>query len=182
MSRRLLFWLQISRLYLMNKFSLVLAGVVLLGTSLSSSAQSGWTSACSAGATIDETSQSLYQTNGSSLLFRAGQIGTVTARYNVTNAAVPNSLAPPWTTFELGYLDRMGGQVSATLFQVEPCSGRTTSICTMTTPPTPGPSCIKCTFPAGSIDFLNFVYFVQVDLTRSLGATSSPQATTLRLY
>jgi len=167
----------------MNRFILYLIpSVAFLISPLVAFAQSGWTSACSAGATIDEASLSIYQTNGASLLFRAGAIGTITARYNVANCASPTSTTPPWTTFELGYSDRIGAEITATLFQVEPCSGETTTVCSMTTQRGVLLNCIKCTFPAGTIDFSNYVYYVQVDISRSLGAVLSPQANTLRIY
>ena len=166
----------------MNRFLLFFVTLALLGTSLNSVAQSGWTSACSAGATIDEASLSLYQTNGSSLLFRPGMIGTITARYNVTNTASPSSSIPPWTTFELGYTNRANAEITATLVQVKPCTGETTTICSMTTQRGVLLNCITCTFPVGTIDFSNYVYYVQVDITRSVAALFGAQANTLRIY
>lgn len=160
----------------------VFAAATLLTMPLTSSAQSGWTSGCSAGATIDETSASLYQTNGPSLLFRAGVIGTITARYNVTNTAAPSSATPPWTTLELGYTNRVNAEITATLVQVEPCTGETTTICSVTTQRGVLLNCITCTFPVGTIDFSNYVYYVQVDITRPVAAVLSPQANTLRIY
>ena len=106
----------------------LIAACAILG-SVNVFGQSGWTSPCSAGATIDETSTALYQVNGASLLFRAGRIGTVSARYDVTNTAVLSVPVTPWATLELGYFDTVGGAVSATLFSVEPCTGRVTTIC-----------------------------------------------------
>ena len=133
----------------MNKSLLcAIAALALLAGPVTTFAQSGWTSPCSAGATIDETSVGLYQVNAASLLFRAGRIGTVTARYDVTNTAVPSVPVTPWTTLELGYFDPAGGNITATLFQVEPCTGRVTTICTVTSLPATAPTCVKCTFPS----------------------------------
>jgi hypothetical protein len=70
-----------------------------------------WTSVCSAGATIDKAS-----TPGWRLVVPAGTLSTlsmasmgfVTARYNVTNTAIPPLAIPPWAT--LGFLALiMGG-------------------------------------------------------------------------
>jgi hypothetical protein len=144
-------------------------------------AQSGWTSSCSAGATIDETSLTLYATNGSSLFFRGAKTGTVTARYDVVNTAVPSVPVTPWTRLELGYFDPVGGSIAATLFRVEPCTGNATPICTLTSPPSPTPTCVACSFPGGTVDFIGFLYFVQVDITRT-SANVRVQANTLRIF
>lgn len=164
------------------KFLLIIVSFVFLSTPLTTYGQSGWTSACSAGATIDESSVSQYQTDGSSLLFRPGVIGTITARYNVTNTASPDSSTPPWTTFELGYTNRVNATITASLVQVEPCTGETTTICSVTTQRGVLSNCVTCTFAAGTIDFSNYAYYVQVDITRPVAAVVSPQANTLRIY
>src|SRR5690349_20527905 len=158
----------------------LIAACAILG-SVNVFGQSGWTSPCSAGATIDETSTALYQVNGASLLFRAGRIGTVSARYDVTNTAVLSVPVTPWATLELGYFDTVGGAVTATLFSVEPCTGRVTTICKVSSIAATTSRCVVCTFPAGTVNFLTFLYFVQVDVVR--GATTvNPQANTIRIF
>ncbi len=162
---------------------LLLTAIILpvLAAPTVSLAQSGWTSPCSAGATIDETSLMLYQTNGSSLSFRGAKTGTVTARYDVVNTAVPSVPITPWTRLELGYLDPAGGNITATLFRVDPCTGNTTAICTLTSAPFPTPTCVACSFPGGTVDFLGFLYFVQVDIRRTT-PNVVVQANTLRVF
>jgi hypothetical protein len=166
----------------MKKLLLVTAVLLPIFTApMTSLAQSGWTSPCSAGATIDESSVTLYQTNGSSLFFRGAKTGTVTARYDVVNTAVPSVPVTPWTRLELGYFDPVGGSITATLFRVEPCTGNTTPICTLTSPPFPAPTCVACSFPGGTVDFLGFLYFVQVDIRRT-SPNIRVQANTLRVF
>src|SRR5947207_11311226 len=112
----------------MNKLLLLrITALALLAAPIASFAQSGWTSPCSSGATIDELSLGLYAVNpfpnNGGLTLRAGRIGTVQARYDVTNTAVPSVVAPPWTTLELGYTDTGAGGVTAILYEVTPCLG-----------------------------------------------------------
>ena len=160
----------------------VLATFALLAGSVSSFGQmSGWTSPCSAGATIDETSTGLYQVNNASLFFRAGRTGTVIARYDVVNTAVPSVAVTPWSTLELGFFDTTGGNVTATLFQVEPCTGRITTICKATSFAASTAQCVKCTFAPGMVNYLNFLYYVQVTVTRT-STNINPQANTLRVF
>jgi len=104
----------------MNKlYALGLATLALLAAPVASFAQSGWTSPCSARATLDETALAIYAVNpfpnNACLTFRTGRTGTIAARYDVTNTAVPSTPVPPWTIFELGYFDPGIGGVSATL-------------------------------------------------------------------
>src|SRR5262245_35933147 len=165
----------------MKRSLLTVVAVLGILSPFSVFAQSGWTSACSAGATIDETSTGLYQVNGAALFFRAGRVGTVIARYDVVNTAVPSVPVPPWTTLELGYIDPIGGNVNATLFKVDLCTGKTTTICTVRSGVSSTGACAVCTFPAFTLNFLTNVYFVQVSVTRGV-TTIDPQATTLRVF
>jgi len=160
---------------------LTFATIVAVLGPISAFAQSGWTSPCSAGATIDETSTGVYQVNGAALFFRAGRTGTVIARYDVVNTAVPSVPVPPWTTLELGYFDPTGGNVTATFFKVDPCTGKTTQICALVSLPNTAPACVVCTFAAGTINFLTNLYFVQVTVNRAV-TTINPQANTLRVF
>ena len=114
-------------------------------------------------------------------MFRAGRTGTVTARYDVVNTAVPSVPVTPWTTLELGYLDPAGGAVSATLFQVDPCTGKTTPICTAVSFASTAPQCVVCTFAANTMNYLTNLYFVQVNITRGV-TTVNPQSFTLRIF
>jgi hypothetical protein len=166
---------------IMKRSLLTLITILAIAAPITAFAQSGWTSPCSAGATIDEAATALYQVNNSALFFRAGRIGTVTARYDVVNTAVPSVPVTPWTTLELGYLDPTGGNVTATLFRVDPCTGKTTTICSVTSVPSPAPNCVVCTFGGGTLNFITNLYFVQVNVTRAV-TTINPQALTLRVF
>ena len=144
-------------------------------------AQSGWTTACSAGATIDEASRNLYGTFANYLTFRAGQIGNVQARYDVTNASSPSMVNPLWTTLELDCIDSLPGDVvTATLFEYTPCEPNLQQICTVTSTDV-GQQCVFCQFAAGTINFLNNVYWVTVNITRN-NANDVVRANSVRVY
>jgi hypothetical protein len=144
-------------------------------------AQSGWTTACSAGATIDEASRNLYGTFANYLTFRAGQIGNVQARYDVTNASSPSMVIPPWQTLELDCVDNAAGDVvTATLFQYTACDGNLQQICTVASTDV-GQQCVVCQFPAGSINFFTNVYWVTVNMTRN-NANDVVRANSVRVY
>lgn len=165
----------------MNKLASLLTGLALLAASAVSFA-TDWTSVCSAGATIDETSLSIYQVAGSYLAHRSGTTGTITARYNVTNTAVPSTPTPPWTIFELGYFDNAAaGSVTATLYETDPCTGKSTVICRINSIDASGARCLPCQFASTTFDFTNNLYYVQVDVFRS-NPDVTPRAITLRIY
>ncbi|MFN2508155.1 MAG: hypothetical protein ABR589_05225 [Chthoniobacterales bacterium] len=141
-----------------------------------------WTSVCSAGATIDETSLSRYAVNNASLAHRRGAVGVVTARYNVTNTAVPSTATPSWTTFELGYSDNSTtGSVVAILYAVNPCTGEIKPICRLESKDSEQPDCVFCEFPADTFDFSKHLYYIQVNVARTK-ADVFPRANTLRIY
>jgi hypothetical protein len=110
-------------------------------------------------------------------------VGTVVARYNVTNTTTPRSPVPPWDTFELGYTD-MGayGMIMATLYKVSPCSGESSPICTITSVPSPSSTCLTCGFPARTINFATDIYIVEVTVQRFVAGTPPLSANTLRIY
>ena len=166
----------------MNKLLLLaLATLALLATPVASYAQSGWTSPCSAGATLDETSLGLYAVNTACLTFRAGRFGNVVARYDVTNTAVPSVVAPPWTIFELGYFDPGAGSVTATLFRVFPCTGQVVPICTIISQDNPNPTCLTCQFANTEFNYLVNLYMVELTVSRP-NADTAIQACTLRIF
>ena len=143
-----------------------------------------WTAVASTGA-IDEAPASvtppIYQFTGSALEYRtAGFAATapIVARYNVTD--IGGTGFPGWTTLELGAFD--GGAASnvrATLFQVDPCTGQLTALCTANSDQTTS-DCDRCNFTQ-LIDFTNFLYMVEVTITRTSG-NASPRAHTLRIF
>ena len=159
---------------------LAIATVALLAAPVASFA-SHWTSICSAGA-IDEADLNLYAVSNSSLTFRGGAIGTVSARYNVTNTSVPGDNTPPYTTLQLGSLDTsLFGSVAATLYEVNPCNGAITAICTVRSTTQPFADCNTCTFPNTTFNFSTNLYYVIVTLLRT-SPNAVVQANTLRIF
>ena len=142
-----------------------------------------WTSPGSAGATLDEASLTAYAVNppnNTCLTFKPPRFGTIQARYDVVNTAVPSTPVPPWNTFELGYVAALPSTVTAVLYRVFPCSGQRVEICRIVSDNSPGPVCKKCTF-APSFNYITELYMVEVTLTRPEGAPL-PQVCTLRVY
>jgi len=144
-----------------------------------------WTAVASTGA-IDNTSLGFFAFNGPALTYLSGSssVAPVIARYNVTNTYDNNANPdqPGWTTLELGY-DNPGpaGSVSATLFQVEPCTGAQITLCVVNSLGGAVNSCTPpCKFTA-PIDFSLHLYYIQVRLTRT-SPNLFPAAKTLRLF
>jgi hypothetical protein len=168
----------------MKNLSLLgLATLALLIAPAVSFAQSGWTSPCSSGATIDELALGRYAVNpfpnNACLTFRPASTGRVEARYDVTNAAVPSTPVPPWTIFEFGYVDTGLGSATAILYEINPCVPNPVVICRIAS--VDNQVCGQCTFPNGTFNFLTNLYFVEVILDRPQGAPA-PQACTLRIF
>jgi hypothetical protein len=164
----------------MKKLQLLAIATVALLAVPAASFASHWTSVCSAGA-IDEADLNLYAFTNSSLTFASGATGSVSARYNVTNTSVPGDNTPPYTTLQLGSLDTSTGTVTATLYEVTPCTGAITSICTVRSTTQSTADCNTCTFPNTTFNFSTNLYYVIVTLSRtSSGATT--QANTLRIF
>jgi hypothetical protein len=107
-------------------------------------------------------------------------VNPVVARYNVTNTT--GQEIATWSTLELGYLENSNNaQVSASLYQVDPCSGLRTLICTVTSVNSAVPICrTTCTFD-NPIDFGNFLYYVEVIVSRTNNMVN-PTANTLRIF
>src|SRR4029077_17658951 len=157
----------------MKKLQLIaIATVALLAAPVASFAHH-WTSVCSAGA-IDESSFGRFAFSNSSLTFAGGATGTISARYNVANTSASNR--PTYTTLELGSLDTSTlGWVSATLYEVDRCTGRTVIICSVTSTTQSTADCNTCTFSGFTFDFFNNLYYVLVQLSRT-SATATTQA------
>ena len=165
----------------MKKLSLLaLATLTLLATPVASFGQSGWTSPGSAGATATGPYAVSPFPNNACLTYRGASTGTIAARYDVTNTAVPSTPVPPWTTiFEFGYVDTGLGSATAILYEINPCVPNPVSICRMVS--VDNQFCGQCTFPNNTFNFLANLYFVEVTLNRPAGAPA-PQACTLRIF
>ena len=122
-----------------------------------------WTTACSAGATLQRIDLDHYSVFENYLTLAGGELGPIVARYNVTNTTTVRR--PAWTTLELGYLTDPGASVTATLVQFDPCENVLTTICSV--PSVDNQTCQPCSLPAMAFDFANFVYYIEVTVSRS---------------
>ncbi|MEP7011024.1 MAG: hypothetical protein ABJC13_11935 [Acidobacteriota bacterium] len=163
-----------------------ITALTLLCFPLSLSAQiPAWTAVASDGS-VDEANYTPavnFAFTGASLGFLGASINpSIVAHYNVTNIpGVPN---PAWTTLELGAIDTsavLNNQVSATLIRVTRCTGAQLAICTATSVTTTVGVCTPCTFPPNTFDFNQFLYYVEVRISRT-ASTVTEQATTLRIF
>jgi hypothetical protein len=162
--------------------AIVRCAVVAWFLALPLAAQTGvWTAVGSTG-TVDEASLGIFAVNTNNLTFLGAATGTVVARYNVTNTLGGGfSDAPPWTTLEMTYFDiAASSSVSATLFRVDRCSNTPTVLCGVTSVDALAPTCVSCTFPAGSVNFAAGAYVVEVRLSRT--ANPLPQLFSLRIF
>lgn len=168
----------------MKKALIVFAVAAIALAGLPLAAQTGtWTAVASTG-TMDESAAGIYAFGSTNLGYNipAGSLAPIVARYNVTNTLGGGvSDVPPWTRLELGYFDSSPmSQVRADLFRVDRCTGNQVLICTVTSVDFTAPTCGQCSITAG-FNFANFLYYVQVTLTRTTAGVS-PQAYTLRIF
>ncbi|HKI02791.1 MAG TPA: hypothetical protein VKK31_12510 [Thermoanaerobaculia bacterium] len=160
---------------------LALAVVALFVTALTASAQTGtWTAVGSTGA-VEPTQTGLFATFGGTRLgFAGGSGNTIVARFNVTNTWGLSD-TPPWTTLEVGALNSSLNPVTATLYQVNPCSGARVQICRSVNDVAGSTGvCTTCTFSGNTFNFATFLYYVEVSISRT-ATTSSPQLSSLRI-
>jgi hypothetical protein len=156
-----------------------------------------WTAVAASGA-VDEASLNSFRF-GSNIAtpadfgFNAGVPAlALVARYNVTNTfdnnANPN--VPNWTTLELGAVAPLASAVTAQLFRIERCTGRivpppnqpaNTPLCSVTITNQPVAGCRTCNFVAALVDFTQFLYVVEVKVSRP-NAQLQPFAHTLRIF
>ena len=158
--------------------------ILLLPLSLSAQGPV-WTAIASDGA-VDEANYPPavnFAFTGASLGFLGGSINpSIVAHYNVTNLVSPAN--PAWTTLELGAIDTsavLNNQVTATLIRVSRCTGAQLAICTATSVTSTSGACTPCTFAPNTFDFNNFLYYVEVKISRT-ASTVSELATTLRIF
>jgi hypothetical protein len=167
----------------MKRTLVALAAAVALSTALPlAAAPSGtWTAVASTGV-VDESATGIYAFGSTNLGYSsAGSLATIVARYNVTNTFSVSD-TPPWTLLELGYFDNSPlSSVNASLFQVDPCTGTQTLICSVTGADSASSTCNFCQFAPTTFNFAAKLYYVQVKLSRTSTAVS-PQAFTLRIH
>ena len=162
-----------------NRIALI-AILLLLPLAAAQAVPLHWT-AVGSGGTIDPVFNNTggYVYTGAGIAFGSSGTLSILSRYNVVNPTGTDT--PAWTTLEMGYTDpTAGGGVAVNLVQVDPCTGNTTTICSVSST-TATQSCRSCTFASTTFNFATKLYFVQVTLNRTSTA-SSPVLYTLRLF
>ena len=168
-----------------NRFFLAVL-LTLLAVPLT--AQTGtWTMVGSAGS-MDSTSVGIGAFNGIDFQYSTNSITPIVAYYNVTNTYGGGLTdTPPWKTLELTYSitstsSTTTSSVSASLIEVDPCTGNLQVLCTVQGANTNvGSSCQTCDFKAHPLNFQTHLYFVTIRMTRS-AANALPVARALRIY
>jgi hypothetical protein len=170
----------------MRKLSRLILGLALLSLPLPALAQLNpvWTAVANTGVVDEQNYVPVnFSFTGSGLGFLGGSIApAVVARYNVTN--LNGSQNPVWANLELGAIDTSaaaGNQVSASLIRVNPCTGARVILCTTVSVTNSTGVCTRCTFSPGAIDFTQFLYEVEVTVSRT-ASTVTEQALTLRIF
>lgn len=136
----------------------------LFALTLPASAQL-WNTTGSTGA-IDEGSLALFEFSGQTLQFKAGAVGTITARYPI----VSDVTNPGWGSFWIGYA---GAGVTVQLKEVSQCGNTETVITTFTNPNTPEANiCVGHIFGPFTWNFSQRSYYLEVTLTRATTATN----------
>lgn len=168
----------------MKRTVVLCAALALILAAFPMAAQTGaWTAIGSSGA-VDEASLGTYAVSLNSFGLQAGAVATVFARYNVTNTYGGGITdTPPWTTLEMTYFDTApAGTVSATLVQVDRCTGIITTICNLSSVDALAPTCQTCTFPTGTvINFGTSHYVVEVRVSRTVNNVN-PVLLGLRIF
>ena len=149
-----------------------------------------WTSAATAGSIIENaslTKAAVTQESSAGITFGTNKAGTIKIRYNVVNTAVlPGGVGtglPPWTTFEMADLTPAGGAtVTASLYKLAKCADIPVLICQINGAVSPAVKCDTCGFAAGAFDYFNFIYYIEVTLTRPNTAAAAPKLYSLRVY
>jgi hypothetical protein len=163
---------------------IVVVSLLALPLSLAAQLNPVWTNVASDGS-VDETNYTPvnFAFSGPALGFLGASINpTIVAHYNVTNLAGASN--PAWTSLELGAIDTSGAagnQVTATLIRVSPCTGQQVAICTTTSVTNTTGICTRCLFAANTFDFTQFLYYVEVKVSRT-ASTVTEQAVTLRIF
>jgi hypothetical protein len=149
-----------------------------------------WTSAGSAGSIMDTASLNkvaVTQESTAGITFGANRAGTIKIRFNVVNTAVlpggQSTGLPPWNTFEMATVIPAGGAaVTAALYKLPQCSDIPVLICQINGTVNPLAHCDTCPFAVGTFDYFNFIYYVEVTLTRPTNAVAAPELHSLRVY
>jgi len=161
-----------------------LAALLVLAA-LPAAAQTGtWTMVASAGS-MDSNSLGIGAFNGFDFQYNSPGTSTspIVAYYNVTNTYGGGLTdTPPWNTLQLSYINTSSmASVSATLIEVDPCTGMARVVCTaQPSGSSIGTSCVTCDIKT-PLNFQAHVYFVTIRMTR-LAPTAFPVARVLRIF
>lgn len=152
--------------------------------SLPAFAQWDWSMPGSTGVVGDGTaSLGIYTFSGAYFTVTPGSVGTVDARYPVTNTMGSGTdISPAWTTLQIAVHDQYTTSgVTATLYEVDKCSSTETQLCSVTSSDTDQDvHCNTCTF-TGPLDFANNAYYVHVSVTNDV-STAGAQLYELAIY
>jgi len=147
--------------------------LVLAFCALPAAAQNNWdwSAAGSTGVVGDGTaSLGLYDFTGASFGVASTSIATVDARYPVTNTmGSATDISPAFTTLQMAVTDQWssGASVTATLYQVDKCTGNETQLCSVTSSESDQDvHCDVCTF-SGGLDFANNAYYVYASVSKT---------------
>lgn len=160
--------------------------LVLAVWALPASAQNNWDWSMpgSTGVVGDGTaSLGIYQFTGAYFAVASSSTGTVDARYPVTNTmGSATDISPAWTTLQIAVHDQYAnGSVTATLYEVDKCSGTETQLCSVTSTDTDQDThCNTCMF-TGPLDFQNNAYYVHVSVSKT-DTLSDPRLYELAIY
>jgi hypothetical protein len=116
-----------------------------------------------------------YMFTGPTFEFATLARGNLTARYRVTNTyGSAFSTIPGWTTLYASVTDNSSsGSVTTRLLRVDKCNSTETQLCSITSTDSNDPHCDTCTFNSTDVDFANYLYYVEVKLSRSVSTVTA---------
>lgn len=161
--------------------------LVLAFCALPAAAQNNWDWSMPASAGVVDAgtaSIGVYDFIEASFGVRSDSVATVEARYPVTNTmGSATDISPAWTTMQIAVTDQWttGGSVTATLYEVDKCTGTETQLCSITSSETDQDvHCQTCTF-TGGLDFANNAYYVHASVAKTTSGID-PRLWQLAIY
>ena len=161
--------------------------LVLAFCALPAAAQNNWDWSNSGNTgVVDEVTANFgsFEFDLSSFHLKSNSVGTIDARYPVTNTVGSQTdLTPPWTTLQINVTDQWtASSVTATLYEVDKCSGTQTQICQVVSTDTDQDThCNTCTFSSSTFDFANNAYYVHVTIFKDT-TSEDPRLWALAIY
>jgi hypothetical protein len=153
--------------------NIIRMALVLTFCALPVAAQNNWDwSAAGSTGVVDHGTASLglYTFAESYFSVRPDSVATVEARYPVTNTVgSATDISPAWNTLQIAVTDQwaVGSSVTATLYEVDKCTGTQTQLCSVTSTDTDQDvHCNSCTF-VGGLDFANNAYYIHATVTKT---------------